>query len=229
MILDTFTLEELISALKNAVVIFKDRVNNYRDANTKVLSKKLKNGDFYKTHSGIINGQRYYYYAKYYLENNHVKIGYGAIVTVVPCGRRQLIIQYNEYGKDSSIDGRIMHVYTEHFLSRFYSRTGKNDTTMTLLEKYDFFINNNISYFRATCAGDILRRYKGAKLKAKFLETDDFQIWHGMTSDGDVAIIEQYGMVPVYRTYITSDMLKNNQVSDDFYVAGVEHFKNLEK
>ena len=53
MLLDTFTIEELISALKKAVVIFKDRVHNYRDANTKVLSKKLKNGNFNRTHSGI--------------------------------------------------------------------------------------------------------------------------------------------------------------------------------
>ena len=82
MVLDTFTIEELISAFLKVVPIFKKRAVNYTEHNVNDLFKKIKDGVYYKCFTGIVDGQRYYYDVAYTRNGKGVSLGEGPISTI---------------------------------------------------------------------------------------------------------------------------------------------------
>jgi hypothetical protein len=65
--------------------------------------------------------------------------------------------------------------------------------------------------------GDFVKKYEKTRLSAKFLDTAQFQTWYASSRRGDLAIVEQYGTIPVWRTFISKEMLFKDQVNDSAY------------
>ena len=88
---------------------------------------------------------------------------------------------------------------------------------MSAIEKAHAFANMESGYYSSTVLGDFVKKYEKTRLEARFLETTPFKTWYASSSRGDIAIVEQYGTIPVWRTFISREMLFENQVNDPTY------------
>lgn len=217
MILDTFTKEELIYTLTKVVSIFEQRAANFMSYNAQDIVKRARKGQYYKTFSGVVDRQRFYYNVVYTLENDYIKMGRGPLFTVVPNGRRNLIVEFHSFEDPKSRDGSYLRIYTEHFLTRFCERMGLPVESMSVVEKANAFGGNNPLNYSATQLGDFLTKYTRSRLNANFLDKEDFNIWFASSPKGDVAVIEAYGSIPVWRTFISEEMLRQSQTDDPCY------------
>lgn len=217
MILDTFTKDELLSTLKGVIPIFKERAQNFMAHNARDIAKKAKYGAFYKTISGVIDGQRYYYNVVYVKNKDYLEMGNGPLITVVSNGKRNLVVELHDWEDPNSTDGTYLKVFTEHFLTRFCDRMGFDVEKMSLIDKTNAFGANEEGHYSSTVLGDFMRKYDKTKLNAKFLDTTIFKTWYAASRRGDIAIVEQYGSVPVWRTFISKEMLFEDQVNDPNY------------
>lgn len=217
MILDTFTKEELLSTLIKVIPIFKQRAKSYLTYNAKELAKKLKSGIYKKCITGVVDGQRYYYNVIYFGDKKNVDVANGYLQTVVQVGKRNLVIEFSEFEDPNSIDGSYIKILTEHFLTRFCERMGLSMENMSAIEKAHAFANMESGYYSSTVLGDFVKKYEKTRLEARFLETTPFKTWYASSSRGDIAIVEQYGTIPVWRTFISREMLFENQVNDPTY------------
>ena len=195
MVLDTFTIEELISAFLKVVPIFKKRAVNYTEHNVNDLFKKIKDGVYYKCFTGIVDGQRYYYDVAYTRNGKGVSLGEGPISTIVNNDRRKLVITFHPGADPNSKDGDYLKVHTEHFLTRYCERMGLESDDMTLIEKSNAFGRSEDNSYGATVCGNFLKKYGNTRLKASFLNQDDFSVWYAASHRGDVAIVELYGKI----------------------------------
>lgn len=217
MILDTFTQTELISTLLKVAPIFKKRAINYTDHNSDNIIRKAKTGVYYKYFSGIIDGQRYYYDVAYVRKGKGVSIGEGPITTIINNDRRKLVITFHPDADPNSKDGDSLKVLTEHFLTRYCERMGMESDNMDLIDKYYAFGRREQKMYGATVCGNFLKKYGNTKLNATFLDQNDFTVWYAASGRGDIAIVEIYGNIPVWRTFISETMLYDSQVSDPYY------------
>lgn len=217
MILDTFTKEELLSTLIKVIPIFKQRAKSYLTYNAKELAKKLKSGIYKKCITGVVDGQRYYYNVIYFGDKKNVDVANGYLQTVVQVGKRNLVIEFSEFEDPNSTDGSYIKILTEHFLTRFCERMGLSMENMSAIEKAHAFANMESGYYSSTVLGDFVKKYEKTRLEARFLETTPFKTWYASSSRGDIAIVEQYGTIPVWRTFISREMLFENQVNDPTY------------
>ena len=217
MVLDTFTREELISTFLKVVPIFKKRAVNYTEHNVNDLFKKIKDGVYYKCFTGIVDGQRYYYDVAYTRNGKGVSLGEGPISTIVNNDRRKLVITFHPDADPNSKDGDYLKVHTEHFLTRYCERLGLESDDMTLIEKSNAFGRSEDNSYGATVCGNFLKKYGDTRLKATFLNQEDFSVWYAASHRGDVAIVELYGKIPVWRTFISEAMLYDSQTNDPYY------------
>ena len=217
MILDTFTKEELLSTLIKVIPIFKQRAKSYLTYNAKELAKKLKSGIYKKCITGVVDGQRYYYNVIYFGDKKNVDVANGYLQTVVQVGKRNVVIEFSEFEDPNSTDGSYIKILTEHFLTRFCERMGLSMENMSAIEKAHAFANMESGYYSSTVLGDFVKKYEKTRLEARFLETTPFKTWYASSSRGDIAIVEQYGTIPVWRTFISREMLFENQVNDPTY------------
>ncbi len=217
MILETFTKEELLSTFKKVVPIFKQRAQNYMSYNEKELTKKTKSGRHYKSFSGVIDGQRYYYNVEFAIINGNLDLGNGPLMTVVSVGRRNLVVEFHDWENPNSTDGSYIKILTEHFLTRFCERMGLDVDAMSILEKANAFGHMEQGSYCSTVLGDFLKKYEKTKLSARFLDASHFKTWYGSSPRGDIAIVEQYGTIPVWRTFISKEMLYDDQINDSVY------------
>ena len=88
---------------------------------------------------------------------------------------------------------------------------------MTLIEKSNAFGRSEDNSYGATVCGNFLKKYGNTRLKASFLNQDDFSVWYAASHRGDVAIVELYGKIPVWRTFISEAMLYDSQTNDPYY------------
>lgn len=226
MILETFTKEELITTLNKAVAILRDRADNYIAKNLREFHKKEKHQVHYKMLSGVIDHQRYYYMAPYVRIKDGVDVGRGPIVTVITVGRRNLILFYADYADPKSTDGSYLKIATEHFLTRYCERNGYSVETMSLMDKVNIWDNTGMGRYTAISVGDIMKQYGNTQLGANFLDCSDFKLSYAANQKGDIAIIEQYGTIPVWRTFVPADMLFDTQVNNPYYQAIYEMAAN---
>lgn len=217
MILETFTKEELLSTLKEVVPIFQQRAKNYLAHNTKELAKKVKSGIYKKCITGVINGQRYYYNVLYFGKKEQIDVANGWLQTIVQVGKRNLVIEFSEHQDSNSTDGSYIKILTEHFLTRFCERMGLNMENKSPIEKAQAFADLESGDYSSSALGDFIKKYEKTKLEARFLETTNFKTWYASSSRGDIAIVEQYGSIPVWRTFISKEMLFEDQVNDPTY------------
>ena len=185
--------------------------------NAKELAKKLKSGIYKKCITGVVDGQRYYYNVIYFGDKKNVDVANGYLQTVVQVGKRNLVIEFSEFEDPNSTDGSYIKILTEHFLTRFCERMGLSMENMSAIEKAHAFANMESGYYSSTVLGDFVKKYEKTRLEARFLETTPFKTWYASSSRGDIAIVEQYGTIPVWRTFISREMLFENQVNDPTY------------
>lgn len=219
MILDTFTKEELISTLKNVVPIFRQRAENFMGNNVKKLSKQVKGVEYPKIFSGIIDGQRYYYEVVYRRDRDTIEMGDGPLTTVVTCGKRNLAVVFQAFQDPESLDGSYLKILTEHFLTRYCERTGMDVEKMSIIDKVKAWGHGGSGFYTSVGCGEFLKKYQKTHLKARFLDTEIFKTWYAASRKGDIAIVEQYGSIPVWRTFIAEEMLHDSQIEDPYYQA----------
>ena len=217
MILDTFTREELISTFLKVIPIFKQRATNYSEHNVNKLFKKTKDNVYYKYFTGVIDGQRYYYDVEFIRKGKGISIGEGPITTIINNDRRKLVITFHPDADPNLDDGDSLKVLTEHFLTRYCERMGLTSDDMALIDKYYAFGRSEQKSYGATVCGDFLKKYGNTKLKAAFLDQEKFSVWYAASRRGDIAIVELYGNIPVWRTFISETMLYESQTSDPYY------------
>lgn len=229
MILDTFTKEELISALEEAFEVFKLRVINWAEKNVNFLASRAKGEGYKRQFSGVIKNQRYYLNANYLREGDGINPGINCLFTFVPNGNRLLVVIFNPFADPDATDGAYLKVTTEHFINRYCERHNFPVANKPLEEKMCYFTYGNGASFTGIPIGDFIRRNGKPALKVGFLDASNADMWISCNANGDVAIIEKYGNIPVWRTYISKDMLFEKQKTDPYYQALIEVIRRDEQ
>lgn len=229
MLLDTFTKEELISALQDAFKVFEPRICRFAENNVTMLARKAKGNGFQRIFSAEIKNQRYYLVINYERERDEIKIGVSGMITFIANDKRTLVVIFNPLAEPDAKSGAYLKMTTEHFINRFCERQNIDTKGKALHEKVLYFTNSIGKSFTGIPMGDFIKRNGKPALKAGFLDASDAKMWLSCNANGDVAIIEQYGNIPVWRTYISEEMLFEKQKSDPYYQALVEVIRRDEE
>ena len=219
MIIDTFTRDELITTLNEAFEILIARAYSYAEKNIDFVSRNAKGEGYARTFSGIIKKQRYYLDINYLKQGEYIKVGARGLITFIGNESRTLIIIFDPFGDPNDTHGTYVKLTTEHFINRYCERSGIKTDGKTLHEKVQYFTHGTSGGFTGIPTGDFIRRNGKPALKIGFLDSSNAQTWLSCNSKGDVAIIEMYGNIPVWRTYITHEMLYERQKEDPYYQA----------
>ena len=217
MILPTFTREEVINELKHANTILYDRAQNYFFYNEKIIkSKILKTGVFHRVFHCEYNNQQYHEKFDFFLKGNGIYINQGSVITVLQDDKGRFVLLHHPFRtmpEDKYIRGSLeLRIFTGHFVERYFERQGINGKGETLIEKVLFILDNMQSLVPSTYDDEIIRRHGEPSLTYTFLQEGEKDYECSYIGDGDIAIVERYGVVPVWRTYITKEMLFKSQL-----------------
>jgi hypothetical protein len=222
MILDTFTYSELYSTMSQAYHLMLERNHSYLSHNFSKIRKLCKKGDYFRPFYAEIENQRYSMIACYRANKDDVYIGVRALRTIILNGNRKLVLEFRTkeaYGEHPSF---ILTVYTEHFLNRYCERSGINDTDMSLFDKAVLFYDNTDLRIAHSKEDELINRLKEPSLPVNFLPKTNIRKDCACFKNGDIAIVEMYDFIPVWRTYITKEMLYDRQTQDASYIEKVE-------
>ena len=216
MVLSTFTRGEVIEKLKQAAELFDERSRSYCYHNQKAIVSRLKkNKRESKLFSCELDGQRYYQKHTFWIENGYIAGNHSSVVTILndPKGvfvliHSPLFRQASDYFMKTSLELRI---FSGHFVSRFFERTGRDATNMTLVDKTIIILEQMQSFIPSTVEDEVIRRHGEPSLPFTFLQEGKKEIECSYINDGDIAIVERYGPVPVWRTYVVKEMLFDSQ------------------
>lgn len=222
MILETFTHQEIYTSLRKAYEILNDRAAAYLSHNFKKIHLLCKHGEYTRIFSGIIDNQRYTFKIVYgAIKNGNVAYGGNNLYTVFNYGNRKMLIKMYRYGSPDTHQYGIAY-FTEHFMNRFCERLQLCEANLPLLDKARLFDENTDLRVHGSFDDNIINRYKSPSLKAPFLSKENLRIECECFKNGDIAIVEHYDKVTVWRTYVTKEMLYDSQLNDPAYVCSVE-------
>ena len=216
MILPSFTREEILAEFKHVSSLFEERANSFYSYNSKVINKKLaKSGLYFKVFSCELKHQRYYERIDYILEGKDIHLQRRSIFTVFKDELGVFVLVHSpirSFSEDVYIKSSMeLRVLSAHFLNRYIERTGKAEAAKDLIDKVLIFLVESQGLSASTVDDDVIRRYGEPTLPYVFLSEGAKETECTYTGDGDIAIIERYGLVPVWRTYITKEMLFQTQ------------------
>ena len=86
-----------------------------------------------------------------------------------------------------------------------------NGTGLSLIEKTMVILSEKQPLCVSTVDDDVIRRYGEPSLPFRFLQEGVKETECTYINDGDIAIVERYGLVPVWRTFIAKEMLFDSQ------------------
>ncbi len=216
MILTTFTRGEVIEKLHQAADLFEERSRNYCYQNQKVMVVRLKKKkEEVKFFSCELDGQRYYQKYTYCLSSGYIMSNSSSVVTVLSDSKGVFVLLHsplfsraNDYYMKTSLE---LRVFSGHFVNRFFERTGRSSINMTLVDKTMVILEQMQSMVPSTVDDEVIRRHGEPSLPFVFLQEGKKEVECSYLNDGDIAIVERYGPVPVWRTYVAKEMLFNSQ------------------
>ena len=221
MILDTFTYKELYSTLLSVYREIADRAHGFAGPNLKKLRGLCKNGEYHRPFYATIKNQRYRLGVVYQQCPKGVFVGIRALHTVISNNNRKLVIEAKSLENSGPTLTLLISVYTEHFLNRFCERSQQCIDDLPLLEKACLFYDNKDINVASSREDEIIRRHGEPSLEVAFLPKENRNIECFCFKTGDIAIVEKYDTIPVWRTYITEDMLFASQKNDTSYIETV--------
>lgn len=216
MILTTFTRGEVIEKLHQAADLFEERSRNFCYHNQKVMVARLKKKkEEDKLFSCELNGQRYYQKYTYSLSNGYIMSNSSSVATVLNDSKGVFVLlhsplfrQASDFYLRTSLELRI---FSGHFVNRFFERSGRNAADMTLIDKTMVILEEMQSIIPSTVEDEVIRRHGEPSLPFTFLQEGKKEVECSYLNDGDIAIVERYGPVPVWRTYVPKEMLFDSQ------------------
>ena len=217
MILRTFTRDEVIDELHTVLDLFEERSRNFSVYNKKILEKKLrKQKDFFWVFSCEYKGQRYFQKVNFFLEHSHIGLQPQSVITVFQDSKEPFVLIHspiNHFIEDQFIRGSLeLRIFSAHFVNRYFERTRMGFEDASLIEKTLVILTTMQSLCPSTVEDDVIRRYAEPALNFKFLQEGEKVTECTYLNDGDIAIIERYGIVPVWRTFVSKDMLFKDQL-----------------
>ena len=217
MILRTFTRDEVIKTLHKAFDVFDERARNYCYHNGKSLIIKIKRQKKVdKIFSCEIDGQRYSEKFIFMIRDGYISAYPHSVVTVFNDSREPLVLVHspiNDYAKDYFFRTSLeLRVFSAHFINRFFERSGRESEEMNLIDKTMIILSDMQSISASTVNDEVIRRYGEPALSFAFLQEGKKETECSYLNDGDIAIVERYGPVPVWRTYVSKDMLFKEQL-----------------
>ena len=235
MILTTFTRGEVIEKLHQAADLFEERSRNYCYQNQKEMVVRLKKKkEEVKLFSCELDGQRYYQKYTFIISNGFIKSNCSSVVTVLNDSKGVFVLLHSplfrlasDYYMKTSLELRI---FSGHFVNRFFERTGRSATNMTLVDKTLVILEQMQSLIPSTVEDEVIRRHGEPSLPFTFLQEGKKEVECSYLNDGDIAIVERYGPVPVWRTYVTKEMLFDSQlkfVDKPEIQEGIQFAKNV--
>lgn len=218
MILPTFTRNEVIRELKQANEILYDRARNYFSYNEKIiLSKMRKSGRYERVFHCEFNNQQYYEKFEYLLDGGSIFINQGSVLTIFNDVKGRFILLHHPFKtlpEDKHVRGSLeLRIFAGHFVERYFERLGINEEGKTLIDKTLVILDNMQSFVPSTIEDEVIRRHGEPSLTYTFLQEGEKDYECSYIGDGDIAIVERYGVVPVWRTYITKEMLFKSQTN----------------
>lgn len=217
MILTSFTRGEVIEKLHHVADLFEERSSNYCYQNKKVMVARLKKKkEENKMFSCELDGQRYYQKYTFIIRNGYISSSCSSVATILNDSKGVFVLlhsplfrQASDYYMKTSLELRI---FSGHFINRFFERTGRNATNMTLIDKTMVILEQMQSLVPSTVDDEVIRRHGEPSLPFTFLQEGEKEVECSYLNDGDVAIVERYGPVPVWRTYVPKEMLFDSQL-----------------
>ena len=237
MILGTFTRAEILKTFHKIADVFEERARGFCYYNQKSILKKLKgSGEYTKVFSCEIEGQRYYETFHFLPSKDGIDGNRQSIVTVFKDAKGTFVLAHNP--NPSPVDdvyyksSMELKLFSSHYVDRFYERTGKDVSGISLEEKVLLLLSENQPLSVATVDDSVIRRYGEPSLPYTFLQDGKKETECVYINDGDIAIVERYGPVPVWRTFIPKDMLFDSQreyVDRDDIQEGIQSAKDYSK
>ena len=86
-----------------------------------------------------------------------------------------------------------------------------------LHEMVQVILESNTNIVPASIDDSVIKRYGEPSLKMNFLSKEERFCECVYLDEGDIAIVESYGPVSVWRTFISKEMLFESQKEDDYY------------
>lgn len=218
MILESFSREDLLKTFHRIASVLEDRAHGYYSHNEKSIVNRLRvSGEYKRVFSCEVDKQRYYEVFNFGLaRKDEVGINRMSILTVFNDVKGQFVIIHNPnpcYSDDMYISSSWeLRLFTAHFVERFYERTGRDGTGCSLIDKTIFILSKMQNLCASTVDDTVIRRYGEPALRFRFLQEGVKETECAYINDGDVAIVERYGLVPVWRTYISKEMLFDSQI-----------------
>lgn len=235
MILGTFTRAELLKTFHKIADVFEERAHGFCNYNQKAILKRLKgSGEYTKVFSCEIDGQRYYETFHFFSSKEGIDGKRLSIVTVFKDAKGTFVLAHNP--NPSPVDdvyyksSMELKLFSSHYIDRFFERTGKDVFGRSLEEKVMLILSENQPLSVATVDDSVIRRYGEPSLPYTFLREGKKEIECVYINDGDIAIVERYGLVPVWRTFIPKEMLFESQreyVDRDDIQEGIQTAKDF--
>ena len=216
MILATFTRDEVIQEMEQASNLLAERAQGFLSYNRKAIASKIrKDGVFKRVFHCVYKGQEYYQRHEFIIDGDYFNGNRGSVITTFQDDKGRFVLIHNPIKNlpdDEYLRGSLeLKIFSGHFVERFFERTGMSGEGKSLIEKAFIVLDNLQTICAATTDDEVYRRHGEPTLTYRFLQEGPKDYECTYINDSDIAIVECYGNVPVWRTYISEEMLHKSQ------------------
>lgn len=217
MITSTFSYEELLKTMQKAASLLQERCEGYAYHNQDIIFRRAKKSVLTRVVSCEIEHQRYY--QKFFIKCEGKRVGYQStsVVTVLQHENRKYVVTFNPLTLHEPMIPSKIRLFSEHYLNRYFERNQMSSDGLGLHEMVQAILESNANVVPASIDDNVIKRYGEPSLKMNFLSKEERFCECVYLDEGDIAIVESYGPVSVWRTFISKEMLFESQKEDDYY------------
>lgn len=217
MITSTFSYEELLKTMQKAASLLEERFQGYAYHNQDTIFRKAKKNVLTRVVSCEIGHQRYY--QKFFIKCQGIRVGYQStsVVTILQHENRKYVITFNPLTLHEPMIPSKIRLFSEHYLNRYFERNQMSSDGLGLHEMVQVILESNTNVVPASIDDNVIKRYGEPSLKMNFLSREERFCECVYLDEGDIAIVESYGPVSVWRTFISKEMLFESQKEDEYY------------
>lgn len=217
MITSTFSYEQLLKTMQKAASTLLERCEGYVYHNEDIICRKAKKSALTRVVSCEIEHQRFY--QKFFIKCEGKRIGYSytSVVTVLLHENRKYVITFNPRTLHEPLIPSKIRIFTEHYLNRYFERNNLTSGGLELHEMVQVIFESSADIVPASIDDNVIKRYGEPALKMNFLSKEERFCECVYLDGGDISIVESYGPISVWRTFISKDMLFESQKADEYY------------
>ena len=217
MITSTFSYEQLLKTMQKAASTMLERCEGYVYHNEDIICRKAKKSALTRVVSCEIEHQRFY--QKFFIKCEGKRLGYSytSVVTVLLHDNKKYVITFNPLTLHEPLLPSKIRIFTEHYLNRYFERNNLNSCGLGLHEMVQVIFESNTNIVPSSIDDNVINRHGEPALKMNFLSKEERFCECVYHEAGDISIVEAYGPISVWRTFISKDMLHESQKSDECY------------